>query len=88
MAQIRQTGSMAHFQAASGIDPATLRETIAALVMATILIWSAHYVRRLMTNGWGKMDRIDLANIGAGLFLVIVLFFFVLWTLANIGPGS
>ncbi len=82
MAQIRQTASMTAFQAASAIDPSVLRETIASLTVIAILAWSAHYLRRVMAHGW---DRTDLMHIGSGLFLVLVLAFFVFWVLANIG---
>lgn len=76
---------MAAFRAASAIDPATLREVIVSLAIAIVLGWSALYLRRVMAHGW---DKLDMAHIGMGVFLSLILCFFVFWTMAKYGAGS
>lgn len=82
MSTIGQNHAAASFHAASAIDPATLRGVIVSVTVVVVLLWCTHYLRRVLTHGW---DRMDLAHVGTGLFLVLMLLFFVFWTLANYG---
>ena len=84
MAQIQQNPSMNAFQAASAIDPVMLREMIVALTIAVILIWSSWSVRQVMVHGWEQMDW---KHMGTGLFLVLILLYFVFWAMTNYTPG-
>lgn len=85
MAQINQTASMAAFQAASSIDPASLRELIVAVTTITVLAWSTFYIRRALAYGWKSLD---MMHVGTGFFLILILSFFVFWVLAQYGAGA
>lgn len=76
---------MAAFQAASGIDPANLREVIVSVTTVVVLAWSAWYVRRVLAYGWKSLD---MMHVGTGFFLVIALTFFIFWTQARFGFGT
>lgn len=80
MSTIAQTHAADAFRAASAIDPATLRGVIVSVTVVVVLLWCTHYLRRVLTHGWARMD---LAHVGTGLFLVLTLLFFIFWTLAH-----
>lgn len=82
MTQISQTPSMTAFQAASAIDPASLRELIVSVTTVAVIAWSAFYIRRAMAHGWKNLDMMHMAT---GFFLVLLLSFFVFWVLAEYG---
>jgi len=68
------------FHAASGIDPADLGQIIGILAVTVCLLWGAVYLRRVFFHGWQKGE---MGHILTGLFLALVLFFFVNWTVTN-----
>lgn len=70
----------ASFQAASGIDPSNLSQTIGVLAVVVCLLWAAVYLRRVFFHGWQKGD---MAHILLGSLLAMVLLFFVSWTVTN-----
>lgn len=76
--------AMNAFQAASAFDPATLRDLIVAVTIVVVMSWSALHLRKVMVRGWSRMD---MAHIGTGLFLVLILVFFVFWVTAEYGAG-
>ena len=79
-----QPTPMQAFQAASAVDPATLREIIVATTVAAALGWGALYLRKALTHGWRELN---LLHAGMGLFLVLILAFFVFWVTAHYGTG-
>lgn len=84
MSQINQAPPMAAFQAASGIDPVTLRGVIVAIAIAVVLAWGTYYLRRVLAHGWNRMDP---AHMGTGLFLLLMLLVLIFWVAAEYGKG-
>ena len=81
----QQSTPVSAFQAASAIDPSSFREFIVALTIAVALAWSTLHLKKVLAQGWSRMD---ILHMGIGLFLIILLGFFVFWVTAEYGTGS
>lgn len=81
----QQSTPVSAFQAASAIDPSSFREFIVALTIGVAIAWSALHLKKVLAQGW---SRLDVVHIGIGLFLILILAFFVFWVTAEYGTGS